>query len=98
MANSCLIKDTKISSGDLVKIYQIIKEKDKERTQTYEGRVISIKGRAPNKTFTVRRLGIDKVGIERIFPTELPSISKIEVKKSFPARRAKLYYLRGKLN
>ncbi|PIQ70309.1 50S ribosomal protein L19 [Candidatus Shapirobacteria bacterium CG03_land_8_20_14_0_80_40_19] len=94
MANSCLIKETKISSGDLVKVYQVIKDKDKERTQIYEGRVISIRGRAPNKTFTVRKIGIDNVGIERIFPTELPSISKVEVKKSFPARRAKLYYLR----
>ena len=94
MANSCLVKETKISSGDLVVVHQIIKEKEKERTQTYEGRVISISGRAPNKTFTVRRIGIDKIGIERIFPTELPSISKIEVKKSFPTRRAKLYYLR----
>lgn len=95
MANSCLIKGVKVSSGDLVKVYQVIKEKDKERTQTYEGRVISIRGRVPNKTFTVRRLGIDKVGIERIFPVELPSLSKIEVKKSFPTRRAKLYYLRN---
>jgi len=94
MANSCLIKETKISSGDLVKVYQVIKDKDKERTQIYEGRVISIRGRTPNKTFTVRKIGIDNVGIERIFPTELPSISKVEVKKSFPARRAKLYYLR----
>ncbi|PJC29078.1 50S ribosomal protein L19 [Candidatus Shapirobacteria bacterium CG_4_9_14_0_2_um_filter_40_11] len=94
MANSCLIKETKISSGDLVKVYQVIKDKDKERTQIYEGRVISIRGRAPNKTFTVRKIGIDNVGIERIFPTELPSISKVEVKKSFLARRAKLYYLR----
>jgi len=94
MANSCLIKETKISSGDLVKVYQVIKDKDKERTQIYEGRVISIRGRTPNKTFTVRKIGIDNVGIERIFPTELPSISKVEVKKSFPTRRAKLYYLR----
>ena len=94
MANSCLIKETKISSGDLVKVYQVIKDKDKERTQIYEGRVISIRGRTPNKTFTVRKIGIDNVGIERIFPTELPSISKVEVKKSFSARRAKLYYLR----
>lgn len=94
MANSCLVKNVKISSGDLIKIYQEIKEKDKERTQTYEGRVISISGRAPNKSFTVRRIGVDKIGIERIFPVELPSISKVEVKKSFPSRRAKLYYLR----
>ena len=95
MANSCIIKETKIASGVLVSVHQIIKEKDKERTQVFEGRVISIKGRAPNKTFTVRRIGMDKIGIERIFPVEHPSISKVEVKKSIPARRAKLYYLRG---
>lgn len=95
MANTCLVKNVKISAGDLIKIYQEIKEKDKERTQTYEGRVISICGRAPNKSFTVRRIGVDKIGIERIFPAELPSISKVEVKKAFPSRRAKLYYLRN---
>ncbi len=96
MANSCIIKETKISSGDLVLVHQIIKDKDKERTQIFEGRVISIKGRAPNKSFTVRRIGVDKVGIERIFPVDHPSIIKIEVKKSIPARRAKLYFLRNK--
>jgi len=96
MANSIIVKETKITSGDLVKVHLIIKEKDKERTQIYEGRVIAIKGRAPNSTFTVRRIGIDNIGIERIFPVNSPLIAKIEIKKAFPVKRAKLYYLRDK--
>lgn len=95
MANTVLVKDTKICVGDLVKISQTSKEKDKERVSLFDGRVISIKGRSPNKSFTVRKIGVDNIAVEKIFPVNLPSISKVEVKKSIPVRRAKLYYLRG---
>ena len=97
MANQTLIKETKMTIGDIVRVHQSVKDKDKERTQVFEGRVIRIQGRRPNQTFTVRRIGIDKVGIERTFPVELPSISKLEIKKSIPARRAKLYFLRNQI-
>ena len=96
MANSIIVKDTNITSGDLIKVHLILKDKEKERTQIYEGRVIAIKGRAPNSTFTVRRIGVDNIGIERIFPINSPLIAKVEIKKAFPVRRAKLYYLRDK--
>lgn len=96
MANQITINNVKLSIGDVVGIYQTIKEKDKEKSQAFEGRVISIKGREPNKTFTVRKIGADKVGVEKIFPALSPLIAKIEIKKSIPERRAKLYFLRDK--
>ncbi len=95
MANEFVHNSTKIGVGDLVTVYQTVKEKDKERVQTFDGRVIAVKGRIPNQMFTVRKLASNKIGVERIFPVALPTITKIEVKKSIPARRAKLYYLRS---
>lgn len=94
MANCVNIKDTKITIGDIAKVTLLIKEDDKERAQVFEGRVISIKGREPNKTMTLRRLGVDNIGVERIFLINSPLISKVEIKKSIPERRAKLYNLR----
>jgi len=82
--------------GDLVKVMQVIKERDKEKTQVFEGKIIAVKGRAPNTTFTVRKIGVNNVGVERIFPLYSPTITKIVLKKSMPAKKAKLYYLRSK--
>lgn len=96
MANQVIVKDTPISIGDLVAVHQLIKEDNKERTQVFEGRVISIKGRGENKTFMVRKVASMNIGVEKIFPVNLPSIAKVEVKKQIPARRAKLYYLRNR--
>jgi len=90
-----MIKEKNVCIGDLVKITQTIKEKDKERLQDFEGMVISIRGREPNKTFTVRKVGADNIGVEKIFNALAPSIVKIEIKKSFPSKRAKLYNLRN---
>lgn len=94
MANRITIKDTQFCVGDIVRVTQTFKEKDKERTQIFEGRVISISGRAPNKSFIVRRIGIDNIGVEKIFPAESPTIAKVEIKKHIPVRRAKLFYIR----
>lgn len=95
MANRITIKETQFCVGDIVRVIQNIKEKDKEKTQVFEGRVISISGRAPNKSFIVRRMGIDNIGVEKIFPVESPTITKVEIKKHIPVRRAKLFYIRG---
>lgn len=73
-----------------------VKEETHERTQVFEGIVIAIKGVAENTMFVVRKIGAAAVGIERIFPLSSPWIRKIEVKKRGQARRAKLYFLRGK--
>jgi len=83
-----------IKPGDTVKIYQKIKEKDKERLQAFEGVVLARKhGKGISATITVRRV-ISGVGVEKIFPIHSPVIEKIEVLKRSKVRRAKLYYLR----
>ncbi len=74
-----------------------VKEETRERIQIFEGIVIAIKGSGPNAMFTVRKIGAGAIGIERIFPLISPWIKKIDVKKHGQVRRAKLYYLRGKL-
>lgn len=71
-----------------------VKEEQKERIQIFEGVVIAIKNRGDGKTFTIRKISLDNVGVERIWPVNSPWISKIVVKKKGDVRRAKLYYLR----
>lgn len=97
--------------GDLVRVhYKLIekekvagktkrevKEETRERIQVFEGIILAIKGSGANAMFTVRKIGAGGIGIERIFPLMSPWIRKMEVKKHGDARRAKLYYLRGKL-
>ncbi|OGC45609.1 50S ribosomal protein L19 [candidate division WWE3 bacterium RBG_19FT_COMBO_34_6] len=90
------VKIPDFRSGDTIKIYYKIIEGDKTRVQPYEGIVISKRGQGVSKTFTVRKIGADNIGVERIFPLSSPNITKIEVKKKGKVRRAKLYYLRGK--
>ena len=82
--------------GDTVKVAVEIKEGDKKRIQNFEGIVIAIKGTGVGKTFTVRKIGANNIGVERIFPLYSESIAGIEVVRKGKVRRAKLYYLRGK--
>jgi large subunit ribosomal protein L19 len=87
-----------IRQGDMVKVYQKIKEvkdnKTKERTQIFDGQVLAIKhGRGVSATITVRKV-ISGIGVEKIFPIHSPSVEKIEITKQTKTRRAKLYYLR----
>ena len=84
-------------SGDTVKVHYKITEGNKSRIQPYQGIVIAIKGKENSKTFTVRRIGADNIGVERIFPLHSPNIENIEVLKRGKVRRAKLYYLRHKI-
>ena len=81
-------------SGDTITVYYEIKEGQKTRTQFFKGVVIQIKGTGKTKTFTLRKMS-GTVGIERIFPINLPSIKKIELNKKGKVRRARIYYLRG---
>lgn len=86
-----------LRSGYTVRVHQKIKEGDKERVQMFEGIVIKLgSGYGVDKTFTVRKV-VDGVGVEKIFPLYSPNLAKIEVVKKSKVRRAKLYYLRGKL-
>jgi len=84
-----------IRPGDTVRVYQKIKEGDKERIQVFEGLVIARKhGKGITSTITVRKV-ISEIGVERIFPLHSPTIEKIETLRRGRVRRAKLYYLRG---
>ncbi len=84
-------------AGDTVTVHYRIIEGDKVRTQPFTGIVISKRGEGISKTFMVRRIGADGVGVERIFPLFSPNIEKLVVEKAGKVRRAKLYYLRGKI-
>ena len=83
--------------GDTIKVHYRIKEGEKTRIQPFEGIVISKKGEGASKTFMVRKIGADGVGVERIFPLNSPNIDKLEVLRLGKVRRAKLYYLRDKV-
>ena len=82
--------------GDTVDVATRIIEGEKERIQVFSGTVIMRKGRGSNETFTVRRI-VNNEGVERIFPVHSPFISKVTVKRSGESRRAKLFYLRGRV-
>jgi len=91
-------KDTNFGVGDEVKVHLTVKEGDKFRKQVFEGMVIGIKGRDVGKSFTVRRIGAAKVGIEMIVPLNTPSLEKVEVVRfgTEGVQHAKLYYVRNK--
>lgn len=91
-------KEVEFGVGDEVRVTQIIEEADKKRTQSFEGIVISIKGREENSSFTVRRIGAGQIGIERIFPLSSPNVEKIKVVRHGVrgVNSAKLYYIRYK--
>jgi large subunit ribosomal protein L19 len=82
-------------AGDTVRVAVRIKEGNKERVQNFEGVCISIRGEGTGRTFTVRKIGANNVGVERIFPLYSDSIEKIEVVRKGKVRRAKLFYLRN---
>jgi len=86
-----------ISTGDTVRIHQEISEGEKKRVQIFEGIVIAIKNRNEGKSFTVRKIATGGIGVEKIFPANLPSIKKIEVKRKGQVRRSKLYFLRDRI-
>lgn len=89
MANNLLFQENLISTGDVVRVHF-------GAGNPFEGIVLAIRGRGENKSFTVRRIGVMNIGIERIFPLSSPLLTKIEVKKKTSVRRAKLSYLRNK--
>lgn len=87
-------KESKFAVGDTVKVNYRIIEDEKERIQPFEGIVIGIKGDKDTKTFTVRKIASNNIGVERIFPLNSPWIKSIKVVKRGKVRRAKLNYLR----
>ncbi len=81
------------AAGDTVTVYYEIKEGEKTRTQFFRGVVIQRKGSGSSETFTIRKMS-GTVGVERIFPVNLPALQKIEVNKQGKVRRARIYYFR----
>ena len=80
-------------AGDTVTVYFQIKEGNKTRTQFFKGVVIQRRGNGASETFTIRKMS-GTVGVERIFPVNLPAIEKIEVNKYGKVRRARIFYFR----
>ena len=82
------------SAGDTITVYYEIKEGNKTRTQFFKGVVLQRKGSGTTETFTIRKMS-GTVGVERIFPVNLPALQKIEVNKRGKVRRARIFYFRG---
>jgi len=82
-------------AGDTLRLGVEIKEGEKKRVQNFEGVVIALKGEGVSNTFTIRKIGANSVGVERIFPLYSESLKTIEVLRKGRVRRAKLHYLRG---
>lgn len=82
--------------GDTVRVHAKIKEGNRERIQIFEGVIIALKHTGINRTVTVRRISYG-VGVEKTFPVHSPNVAKFEVVRNGKVRRAKLYYLRGRV-
>ena len=86
----------KIRPGAKVRVWERIKEGEKERQSAFEGIVIARKhGSEPGATFTVRAV-LSEIGVEKVFPLHSPTVAKVDVISSpKKVHRSKLYYLRG---
>ena len=81
-------------AGDTLRVAVTITEGNKTRVQNYEGVCIAIRGEGTGRTFNVRKIGANSVGVERTFPLYSESIDSITVLRRGRVRRAKLFYLR----
>ena len=81
------------AAGDTITVYYEIKEGEKTRTQFFKGVVIQRKGSGMTETFTIRKMS-GAIGVERIFPVNMPALQKVEVNQRGKVRRARIYYFR----
>lgn len=81
------------NSGDTITVYYEIKEGEKTRTQFFKGVVIQKRGSGITQTFTIRKMS-GSVGVERIFPINMPALQKVEVNQRGKVRRARIFYFR----
>ena len=84
-------------SGDKVRVKIKFSEENKDRVQAYEGIVLKTQGSGINKTFTVRKISFNNVGVERTFLLHSPMIQSLERISEGIVRRSKLYYLRDRV-
>ncbi|PZO26599.1 MAG: 50S ribosomal protein L19 [Flavobacteriaceae bacterium] len=82
-----------VGAGDTITVYYEIKEGEKTRTQFFKGVVIQRRGSGTTETFTIRKMS-GSVGVERIFPVNMPALQKIEINKTGKVRRARIFYFR----
>jgi large subunit ribosomal protein L19 len=94
--NRALKKVPRFAAGDRVRVHFQVVEGTRRRTQVFEGIVISRSGGSARETFVVRKQSFG-VGVERTFPLHSPKIERLEVVARGDVRRAKLYYLRGRV-
>ncbi len=80
-------------AGDTITVYYEIKEGEKTRTQFFKGVVIQRRGSGNTETFTIRKMS-GAIGVERIFPVNLPALQKVEINKKGAVRRARIFYFR----
>ncbi len=83
--------------GDKIAVSVRIKEANKERLQVFEGDVIAMKNNGISLTFTIRKLSVNGIFVERIFPYYSPIIASIKFVRKGKVRRAKLYYIRDRI-
>lgn len=83
----------KFSSGDTITVFYEIKEGEKTRTQFFRGVVIQRRGNGSTETFTIRKMS-GTIGVERIFPVNMPALQKVEVNKKGKVRRSRIFYFR----
>lgn len=92
-----LNKITEFNIGDIIKVYGRIKKGGHEKIQVFEGTVLKKQGTGTRETFTVRKL-FNGVGVEKTWYLHSPNVEKIEVVRRGKVRRAKLNYLRERIN
>ncbi|MDC1394731.1 50S ribosomal protein L19 [Flavobacteriaceae bacterium] len=83
----------KFSAGDTITVFYEIKEGEKTRTQFFRGVVIQRRGNGSTETFTIRKMS-GTIGVERIFPLNMPALQKVEVNKKGKVRRSRIFYFR----
>ncbi|MCO4779393.1 MAG: 50S ribosomal protein L19 [Flavobacteriaceae bacterium] len=83
----------KFSAGDTITVFYEIKEGEKTRTQFFRGVVIQRRGSGSTETFTIRKMS-GTIGVERIFPVNMPALQKVEVNKKGKVRRSRIFYFR----
>lgn len=94
MANSVVFHETEVRVGDTIKISYAINDKDKRKSQLFEGIVLAIKGRESNKMITVRKMTRSGIGVERIFPIISPFVEKVEVVRATDNRKSSVTFIR----